>query len=226
MAWVRSLSWARSPMSDNRPELPPIGAGVDEYYAQALALLPRGLAWEGDAHGVRGTVLKILAGTMARVQARADYFLETESFPPHSFEMLADWERSFGLPDPCRGEQVNLRERRQSLTERITETGGQSRAYLTARALGLGYLVEIDERRPFQCGISACGGDHECADATLRYYWTMRVMEPRVTWFECGISQCGLDPLARIDRAEDLECVMARIAPAHTELTLAYQGGV
>jgi len=134
------------------------------------------------------------------------------------------WERVFGLPDECAYPASGIAERQLLLCAKIADKGGQSRAYFTALAEAMGYPVEIFERRPFMCGISACGGTHEIGTSDLRFYWVVTVLEPRVTWFECGVSELGITPFASIRRAEDLECRLEKIGPGHAYVTVGYQG--
>jgi uncharacterized protein YmfQ (DUF2313 family) len=60
----------------------------------------------------------------------------------------------------------------------------------------------------------------------MRFYWSVRVQGVRLTWFRCGWqgSQCGVDPHLRIALATDLECLLQRWKPAHTEVKFDYSG--
>ncbi|MGF6252558.1 uncharacterized protein YmfQ (DUF2313 family), partial [Methylobacterium sp. PvP062] len=100
-------------------------------YAEAFArLLPRGEAWSRDPDG---DLMRLVRGQAeiwgAVVDPRAADLLELELDPRFTTELLPDWERAFGLPDPCVQEQYTLEERRLALIERITTEGGQSRAF-------------------------------------------------------------------------------------------------
>lgn len=200
------------------------GATAEDYLAQAIALLPSGRAWPRSDDNPTIKTLAGLVPSLARLHAAACKLLHEESFPCTSTALLPDWERNFRLPDPCSFDDLNRAERRQALCAKISETGGQSLPYYSARAAALGYPVSFHERRPFVCGLSQCGGTDELGPANLRFHWTMRVLQPRVAWFECGVSECGKSPMAHIRRAQDLECLMQRIKPGHTKLTIGYQG--
>lgn len=185
------------------------------------SLLPPGQAWLFDNAAVFNQVLGVIAGELARVHARTDDLLN-EADPRSTLEMLTDWERVAGLPDLCTGDLETLQERRQALVQRITSRGGQSKAYFYSLAEVLGYEIEINEYRPFITGISHCGdilnGGHD-----VRYHWRVRVLEPRLTYFRAGVSRCG-EKLMSIRYAEDLECILRRVKPAHTNLIFAYEG--
>jgi uncharacterized protein YmfQ (DUF2313 family) len=52
----------------------------------------------------------------------------------------------------------------------------------------------------------------------IRYYWTVHVNALSLTYFRTGISECGVDRLLAIGVPEDLECVLDRWKPAHTQI--------
>jgi uncharacterized protein YmfQ (DUF2313 family) len=197
-------------------------ATVAQYLRQLLALLPQGFAWPRGNDTVLAALLGGLSGGLTRNHNRAVDLID-EADPRMASESLPDWERVTGLPDACSaGIATTLQERRAAVVARLTATGGQSIAYFTAMIAALGYLAEIDEYRPFICGLSRCG-DRLNGPSSVRHYWRARITEPRVTRFRCGVSQCG-DRLAKITRAEDLECLLARRKPAHTIVIVSYEG--
>lgn len=199
-------------------------------------LLPPGPAWIRDMDALLTRILNVAAGELARVHARAINLLN-EADPRTASEMLPDWERVCGLPDTCNATASTIQERRAAVHQKWTSRGGQSNQYWKEIADRLGYEIEITEFRPFICGASECGagifdGPYSkrsvglTNDHDIRFYWSIKVLGPRVTWFQCGASECGIDPLAKISRAEDLECQIKRLMPAHTELIFAYEGGI
>lgn len=200
------------------------GLTTEDYLQQAQALLPQGRAWPRDADAVLSQVLTAISESLARSHEEACRILSVESFPCYSLELLPDWEGAFGLPDECVSSASGIAERQLLLCAKIADKGGQSRLYFEALAEAMGYAVEITERRPFVCGISACGETHELGTSDLRFYWVVTVLEPRVTWFECGVSELGIAPFAAIARAEDLECRLEKIGPGHAYVTIGYQG--
>jgi len=192
------------------------------YLAQLQALLPPGPAWtrEPDANLTR--ILSAWAAELARIDARADDLLN-EADPRTARELLPDWERVAGLPDPCMPAASTLEERRNRLVQHLTTIGDQSRAFYLSVAERIGYQgVTIEEFRPFMSGRSRCG-DALNGPATVRFYWRVHVPEPRVAWFRAGTARCG-DRLGAIRRAEDLECIFRRLDTRHTEVIFAYEG--
>ncbi len=192
------------------------------YTAQLQALLPPGSAWPREEGAVLTDALRAQADGLARVDDRA-VDLVNEADPRGAFELLADWERVTSLPDSCSaGINTTLQERRAAVVARWTATGGQSIGYFGDLIAGLGYSAIIEQFRPFICGRSRCG-DRLNGPHGIRHTWRVRIHGPRITWFRCGASRCG-DRLGKITRAEDLECLLRRLAPAHTSLIISYEG--
>jgi uncharacterized protein YmfQ (DUF2313 family) len=57
-----------------------------------------------------------------------------------------------------------------------------------------------------------------------RFYWTVHVDQAKLVWFRCASGQCGVDPHLRIGTADDLECLLNRWKPAHTQIIFDYSG--
>jgi uncharacterized protein YmfQ (DUF2313 family) len=204
-----------------------------------LALLPEGPVWPRRAGARLVAVMSGLAGVVARWAADAWRFLHVEAFPPTSLDLLADWERVLGLPEPCLPlTDMTVTERQRQVAEKLARRPGtQSRAYFVGIAQRLGYAVTITEFIPAQCGVTQCGATRlvagnlivegaGCGSPGIRYVWRVAVTVPRLTWFAAGGSggRTGQDPHLRIRRAEDLECVLTILKPAHTRLIFDYSG--
>lgn len=208
-------------------------------FAVAIAgELPTGSAWPRDPSSDLMRWVDGCAQIWGDVSERAVDLLVTETDPRFTAEMLPDWERAFGLPDPCTAEALTLVDRHKALLNKMTTTGGQSRAFFIATAAALGYTVTIREYSPFMCGVSRCGDTTPQVplDPTdvyprwmlgppeNRFYWTVYVQGMKTRWFRTGTGQCGVDPMVRIGLATDLECVLRRWKPAHTEVVFNYAG--
>lgn len=209
--------------------------GQDEYKHALAALLPQGIAWPRRYDSVLMRFVKGIAGVLGYADNRLADLLERESDPRQTVEMLSDWERAFGLPDPCYDGPITIGERQRHLVLRMTLLGGQSRAYFISVATFLGYEVSIREYRPFMVGIDRVGDNRtinpdgsfslypaQIGDPIMRFAWTMRVHKTRLTWFRASKGQAGIDPHLRIALALDLECVVRRWRPAHTEVLFDY----
>lgn len=197
-------------------------ATAEQYLIQLQALLPLGEAWPREPETTMTQLLRGIAEDMARVDKRCSDLVE-ETDPRTTLELLGEWEAFAGLPDSCSASgAVSLGERRRSLWAALTQKDGLSLAYFKGLATRLGYSVTIIGRgRPFICGRSRCGhvlgGGHD-----ERLAWRVTIHGPRIQRFRCGSSRAG-DKLTRIVRATDLECLLRRMNPAHTELVIAYQ---
>lgn len=195
------------------------------YTAGLTALLPEGPAWNGFRQsGGRGAAfIAAKAESLAAVHTRGDD-LAREANPLSVQEMLVSREREADLPDPCLPTDMTIEERRLHLVARWRGRGGQTVTYFQNLAEDLGYDVTIEERRPFRCGYSQCGGDHQLGTPVMRHHWYVIVHGPRINYFRCGQGRCGRDPLGFVRRAEDLECLLSRVKPGHMALHFVYEG--
>ena len=212
-------------------------------YAEALTdLLPWGMAWPRDDESVLMKTVRGLAQVFGYVDARAADLLERETDPRLALEMLSDWERNFGLPDACMVSALTIDQRHQLLLFKMTLLGAQSRDFFIGIAKWLGYDISITEYAPFTAGISQVGDTREMdywngtpgedpavtdfrwyiGDETQRFFWTVHVHEAPLTWFRVTSGQAGLDPHLNIGYAVDLECLLRRWKPAHTDIVFDY----
>lgn len=190
-----------------------------EDFLEALhALMPQGPAWPREPGTMQAAVLGAMADRAAAQHARIRDLAEAEAFPAATSEMLPDWERAYGLPDGCGSDGDSTGQRRAALLSRIAERGGQSRAYFIEVAAALGFTVTIEEIRPFRAGISVAGDP--AYGVEWIFTWRMSAPETTVIPFRAGISAAG-DPL-RSWGNDRLECVIRRIAPAHTTVLFSY----
>ena len=210
---------------------------VADYQAAFADLLPTGPAWPRDDASVLMALLDGLAGIWGDVvDERANTLLNVESDPRIALQLLPEWESAFGLPDPCSAEALTLSSRNTALVNKMTQQGGQSRAFFIALALTLGYTITITEYSPVVCGISHCGDTRplsvssmdayqwQIGGADMRYVWKVTQFGTKITWFRTGAGggQCGIDPMIRFSGGTDLDCVIRRWKPAHTEVIFAF----
>jgi uncharacterized protein YmfQ (DUF2313 family) len=210
----------------------------DAYRDAYLELLPQGQAWpKHTMESVLWQVCDGLCNYWGFVDGRAADLLEKESDPRQTVELLPDWERAFGLPDPCYQTPLTIPDRQHALVQRMTLLGAQSREFFIYIAASIGYHITITEFRPFMVGIDRVGDNRTyLADGTLsaypymlgppenRFYWTVHVGDVRLTWFRASSGQAGVDPHLRIALATDLQCLLDRYKPAHTQIVYDYSG--
>jgi uncharacterized protein YmfQ (DUF2313 family) len=209
----------------------------DDYAHAMQALLPQGQAWPRFYESVLMKTVRGLTGIWGDFELRASTLLEVESDPRTTVELLPDWERNWGLPDPCYTGPLTIHDRQIALVLRMTMIGGQSRAFFIGVATFLGYTITITEYAPFMVGISNLGdtrtppldpnplvGDYRwyIGPPEMRFYWTVHVTGARLTWFRATQGQLGVDHHLEIGLAEDLECLLDRWKPAHTDIVFDY----
>lgn len=211
-------------------------SGAD-YASATLALLPQGQAWPRSADSVLVKTIRGLAEYWGRVDGRAADLLEQESDARRTIELLVDWERNWGLPDPCYGDALTIGERQALLVFKMTLLGGQSRAWFQYVSTWNGQPeVTIGEFAPFMAGVSQAGETRELdSDGELvgnyrwyigppemRFYWTAHLGQLSYTWFRASSGQAGVDPHLRIGTPLDTDCLLRRWKPAHTELVFDF----
>lgn len=213
-----------------------------------LALLPLGEVWSRSIGSALYSVMQALAAVVERWAERVAMFLLSEAFPPTSYQLLPDWERVLGLPEPCLPAAETLIERRAAVFEKLRRRpGAQNRDYYIDLAWRLGYherepspfdvpnelffetgrlnQTTIREFRPFMFGVSRFGDSRwRFAPHQMRFTWVVSVPGERLTWFRFGASRFGMDPHMRVRRADDLECILKRLKPAHSNLIFSYTG--
>jgi uncharacterized protein YmfQ (DUF2313 family) len=171
-----------------------------QYALQFLQLLPPGVAWSREVTSTIGQVFLGLAAEAARLDARMAALVE-EADPRTTLELLPDWERVTGLPDPCAGDDQTLAGRRRRVVTQLTQVGGQSPDYYVAVAADLGYAITITEGETNP--------------------WSWRVHAPSTTIEEMTCNSF-CDESIRSWGNDVLECALNRIKPAHTTVEFAY----
>ena len=185
----------------------------DDWWAQTAALLPRGIAWLRDPTSVLGRVIATIARERQVRHDRKLILLEAESFPPFSVELLADWERLAGLPDPCRAAPGTLAERRAELVDVLFADHVPTPDNMVAWAARAGWNITVREQRDFVAGVSVAGD----AVGESDFVWVVSVLEQAVSFFRAD-ENVGGDPLFTFPDIATLECVLRRAAPRHTQV--------
>lgn len=206
-------------------------ANKTHYLDLLLSLIPPGqIVRERDSN--LGKQLQPAAAEFARIDARARRLIE-EADPRTTMELFEEWEDFAGLPDPCTPEGQTLGERRDALINKLLSLGGQNRGYFNDIAEMLGFNAYITEFRPMGFGrwgfgnntISTAHGSYIIGPQTphnnYEKYWLVSVSGLKFTRFAFGRSTFP-DPMLKTDTAEQLECILRRLKPAHTHLTFIY----
>lgn len=198
------------------PDAPPAGYELADYGHMLASLLPQGASWPRESTSVLRRLLNGLASELFRVDSRSVDLL-AEADPRLASELLEEWERMVGLPDPCVTEALGVQARRAAVESRLTSVGGQSRAFFMELASRLGYSITIDE---FASEAEAIAGGIPYTGTSWAHTWRVNAPEQTVRTFRVG-EACVGEPL-RIWGNEQLECAFNRLKPAHTVLLFAY----
>ena len=175
---------------------------AESYLAQFVALLPPGRIWPAEQSSTLQGLLLALGARLDAVDQRIEEFL-IDVHPTTTTEMVDWWESFLGLPDDCTPAAQTMQERVARILQRLTVRPRPTLAYLQEIAIALGYTAEITETGPYEL--------------------TVNIPTPAVVYFRTGASRCG-DLLGKINRATDLECVLAEEKPAHLTLIFNYSG--
>lgn len=185
-------------------------------------LPPRGLAWPRRIGTVFQTVWSVIAAALAAVHARAGNLTEQESFPPQSVELLPDWERVLGLPDPCLGAGAVTSARQAAVKARLAATGGQEIAYFETLAVNLGGAIASTEYAPFRLGRDRFGMPMRVA--AWANIWQVTLSQGGLFHFDIGASSFG-EPFWWLANGP-IQCEIRRLAPAHVRINFAVASGV
>jgi uncharacterized protein YmfQ (DUF2313 family) len=198
----------------------------EDYVAPFAQLLPQGQAWPREPDSVLMRAVRGLCLYWGTVDGRAADLLEREADPRETIELLPDWERAFGLPDPCFDIPQTIGERQIALVHRMTLLGAQSRQFFIDTAETLGRTIHIREYAPFMCGVSRVGDQPDDQDhprwqlgrPEMRFYWNIHIDEVKYVWFRVSKGQTGIDPHLDIQVPIGPLCVFERWKPAHTKI--------
>lgn len=143
----------------------------NDYRKLLKSLLPLGKLWNRHDDSILGEFLYGLGGELARVETRS-FDLIDESIITTVEELISEYEVEYGLPEPGWELADTLVERRNDIRRKMTTIGQHDITYLLNFGDEVGYDIEIEEYRPFICGISECGDYVLGLDSV--FYWTIK----------------------------------------------------
>lgn len=151
-------------------------------------------------------------------QRSADQLL-LEADPRTCSLTLADWERTYDLPDRCVTVGQSVDQRRAALVSLVTMQGGQSRQFFIDLAADMGYPgAPIDEYRPATCNDNCNSALWSEID---RFVWQINLPYATGGVFIANCNSACDSPLAAWGD-EAVECRINRFKPAHTLAIFAY----
>jgi len=193
----------------------------DDLISAGLSFWPPGAAWGSpDAEAlslasVLARFTRVLMSPFEWLYARA-WHLALESSTQTVSETLDSWEADHGLPERCFSSEPSASQRLAALRRKVNAAPVSTPEDFIRLAADFGFEIEIEEPCIFECGFSECGGYHTTGSPTEETYWSVRVKDAAITYFECGTSELGVDPLFSLGEAEQILCLLRQHAPAWT----------
>ena len=190
----------------------------DNLVSGALAMWPTGAAWgspDGEAVQVDtllGRFTRVLVDLFAWLYARS-WQLVQESSAQTVSETLEEWEADYGLPEACFTGERSRVQRITALQRKVAAEPVNHPEDFIRLAAEYGFTIEIEEPCIAECGFSECGGKHECGSYLDETYIVVRVKDAAIDYFECGVSEVSVDPLFSLGEAEQILCMIRKLAP-------------
>ncbi len=182
-----------APLEDLAAALIPVFAEVMRQH------WPHGPAWTTDPTSDTYRMLTAIAAAVADVEMQLGAF-RIECDPTRTSQLIAEWERSLGLPDPCLGPSPNIEARRASVVAKLSNIQGWTSAEIVAFLAGLGYAVTLSTYQPFKAGSGQAG------QLVLGAQWQFALA---ITYWGAG------------DR-DRLRCALNHRVPAHVALVFYF----
>lgn len=186
---------------------------LEGWFAASMDLLPPGIAWSRSPSSNLGKLMSVLAEERLARHERKIVLLDVESVPTRAVELLTEWERHLGLPDPCRAAPGTLNERWLEVADRYFADHPPTVENMAAWAGQAGWNISVREQRDFVAGVSQAGD----AIAESDFVWVVTVLGQAIERFQAGRNASG-DVLWTFPDIATLECVIRRAAPAHTRV--------
>jgi uncharacterized protein YmfQ (DUF2313 family) len=194
---------------------------LDDYFAQLIALLPRGPAWDSVGEGAFAELLYAIATEYTRISDKI-VELENETFPLNTTQLLPDWERVLGLPDSCvEGVAQSRSERRAAVATRLSTISDSTPQFFVQLASDFGYSIDVIEYFPARVGRARIGD--RINPPGFEFSWAVQI-PPSYTQSrraQVGDTQIG-DSIATWGNGS-LECLLRQYKPAHTTLLFIYE---
>jgi uncharacterized protein YmfQ (DUF2313 family) len=185
-------------------------------HADVLKLCLPPVSYDPNAPGL-SIELNAVGKQLDEAQRSADQ-LQAEMFPSTATVSLPDWERVYGLPDPCVTIEQSIDQRRAALESKVNASGGQSRAYFIDLASRMGYPgATIDEFPMFTCNSSMGDVLNSEADG---FFWQLNLPSAGGVFHMTCNSDCNSPLQSWGDDA--VECRVRKNKPAHTSVLFAY----
>lgn len=147
----------------------------------------------------------------------ADQLL-AEMHPSTATVSLPDWERVYGLPDPCVTIEQSIDQRRAALDSKANSHGGQSIEYFVGLAAKMSYPGAMVDEFPLATCNSDCNAELNSEDDG--FVWRLNLPASTGVFQATCNSDCNSPLQSWGDEA--LECRIRKLRPAHTTVLFAY----
>lgn len=194
-----------------------MGLNAGDWVKLIKGLLPPGPATAAERGTVFDGMAQALADELVRIDGRTED-LKAEIDPRTTFELLPDFERMLGLPDPCVTDAQTIDQRRNAVIVKLTQLGGLNPEFYIDVAAQLGYAVTITEFKPARCGVSHCGDRLNGKD----WAYTWRVNSENNTIRVARVGSAVAGDLLRDWSNQQLECAIEERQPSHGILQFSY----
>lgn len=156
-----------------------------------LNLLPMGPIWSRAEGGMIWVWARVIGDSYARNSDRATELLKV-AFPATATELITEWEKTVGLPDPCVGPVDDMSIRQMLVVDRLVSSiESSTEFYIEYAKKYFNIDIIIDQYSPFRFGTSF---DRPFGNDDWSHTWRIRSDQ------DLGF----------------LHCIFNRIAPAHT----------
>ncbi|WP_086650878.1 putative phage tail protein [Acetobacter cibinongensis] len=125
-----------------------------QYYTAAfLSLLPTGPIWPRALNGIISRLASVWVQPIKRNGDRAANLL-ADAFPATTQELLPEWQKTLGLPDPVQPPGQTLEQAQGQVVARLVGSQATSIPELEAVASTLGYSATITPQTAFYFGMT------------------------------------------------------------------------
>lgn len=183
--------------------------------SQLYKLFPPGPIWSRVVGGRFAAFLAGAAEELARVHNEIAGLVD-EFDPSTTDDLLEDWERVAGLPEPCDPDPpTDKPTRRQLLVAKLRSVGGQTPSY---------YKAISDAATGEDCTINEFSGSLFTAGSTAgsplyssgwAFWWSVSIPNTDPTFFKAGDGAGGALAVYP-STVSSLGCMLDRIKPEHT----------
>ena len=194
----------------------------DAYRDQLHALLPAGRAWPEDSGTTLDSLVRAFASQFSATDRSASRLLD-EILPSTTFQLLPDWERVAGLPDDCSVATSDVTIRRASLLAVLVTQATLHADQFVAVAARFGITITVDELDQTRAETYAAAQTPplDVTNGKWRFIWWINIPSSSDIRRFRTTSRVN-ERLTTFERNTEMECRLAKIAPAHTVVVFSY----